>query len=308
VWVIFMIGHDCGHGSFSEYESVNAFFGHVCHGALLVPFWPWALSHHRHHLYHNHVEKDYSHPWYTPEKMLEPESGMARMVQSDSLVGYTARLVFPIVGWHMYLLGFPDGNHYIPNKTDRLWIESTPISEVYKCFVSTSVVVAFGIFWFYAMGATLAGFAYYYLAPYCVYSWWVVSVTYLQHHTPGTVVYDNNTWTFVTAAFETVDRRFGWGLDDLMHNITDGHVVHHLFFKHIPHYNLKAATVALRDYLDKAGVGDMYKFVDTPDFPYRVHKTYFDYGLTGMLVDSTHVSASHDAAKLNLANAQKKAL
>ena len=43
MWAIFMIGHDCGHGTFSEYESVNDFFGHLTHGSLLVPFYPWQV-------------------------------------------------------------------------------------------------------------------------------------------------------------------------------------------------------------------------------------------------------------------------
>jgi fatty acid desaturase len=40
----------------------------------------------------------------------------------------------------------------------------------------------------------------------------------------------------------------------MTHNITDGHVLHHLFFTKIPHYNLKRATKSVRPYLESLGV------------------------------------------------------
>ena len=60
---IFVVGHDCGHGNFSESETLNDIIGHITHGSILVPYYPWQLSHRRHHMYHNHIDKDYSHPW-----------------------------------------------------------------------------------------------------------------------------------------------------------------------------------------------------------------------------------------------------
>jgi acyl-lipid omega-3 desaturase len=53
---------------------------------------------------------------------------------------------------------------------------------------------------------------------------------------------------------ETIDREYCWGIDDAHHNITDGHVVHHLFFTKIPHYNLMKATATVRPYLERLGV------------------------------------------------------
>lgn len=66
--------------------------------------------------------------------------------------------------------------------------------------------------------------------------------------------FDDADFHFATAAMETVDRSYGWGIDDVHHNITDGHVVHHLFFTKIPHYNLKKATAAIRPHLEALGV------------------------------------------------------
>lgn len=43
MWVMFIIGHDCGHSTFSEYEIVNDIAGHLTHGSILVPFYPWQV-------------------------------------------------------------------------------------------------------------------------------------------------------------------------------------------------------------------------------------------------------------------------
>lgn len=86
-------------GTFSEYEWFNDIIGHICHASILVPFYPWQLSHRRHHMFHNHVEKDYSHPWYLPERLLREDEGLARLMDKYSFI----RVIFPFVGWPIYI-------------------------------------------------------------------------------------------------------------------------------------------------------------------------------------------------------------
>lgn len=277
MWCIFVVGHDCGHGTFSDFPILNDIIGHICHASILVPYYPWQLSHRRHHMFHNHESKDYSHPWYTPERIQRPDEGLARFMDRNPIV----RIVFPFIGWPLYLLGMPDGSHWVPFKSfffgARLWKESEGNIEAIKCILSTLVVCAVLAGSYYIFGS-LQNMALYHLLPNVMCGWWLVTVTYLQHHNHDTMVYDDSQWSFVEAAFETVDRKFGFGIDALHHHITDGHVAHHLFFTKIPHYNLPIATKAIKNYMEENGLGNMYKEDVTYDFIYRVHSYFVNIG------------------------------
>ncbi|KAE9463589.1 hypothetical protein C3L33_04492, partial [Rhododendron williamsianum] len=59
-WALFVLGHDCGHGSFSNNAMLNSVVGHVLHSSILVPYHGWRISHKTHHNNHGHVERDES--------------------------------------------------------------------------------------------------------------------------------------------------------------------------------------------------------------------------------------------------------
>jgi fatty acid desaturase len=70
-------------------------------------------------------------------------------------------------------------------------------------------------------------------------------ITYLQHQDEEIEVYEDPTWNYVKGQSQTIDRYYGFGMDTMLHHITDGHVAHHFFFTKIPHYHLLEATKAI---------------------------------------------------------------
>jgi len=55
---LWVIGHECGHGGFSESPLVNDTVGLAVHSALLVPYFSWKISHRRHHSNTNNMDRD----------------------------------------------------------------------------------------------------------------------------------------------------------------------------------------------------------------------------------------------------------
>jgi omega-3 fatty acid desaturase (delta-15 desaturase) len=262
MWCLFVDGHDCGHGSFSDSWTLNTVMGHLCHTPLLVPFSTWASSHRLHHLHHNHVKRDFSHVW-VPVHCKDRKTWLIRALQASGLT--------PLLGWPLYLAGAVDGGHWVP-LGGRLWRQCSRIDFLHSCVSSMLVLGFFAWLWRWC-DRDVATLMQYYGGSWLVFSFWLVTVTYLQHHDDAvqdTVVYGDASWTFVKGALQTVDRSYGRVIDHLSHHITDGHLVHHLFFTKIPHYHLAQATVHLYAHLEKHGIP--YKRRKTHDFVWRIFR------------------------------------
>jgi len=234
-WALFVIGHDCGHGSFSPSTRFNNFIGHISHTFILVPFHSWRLSHHLHHTYHSHVQKDHSYVATTQTKY---ES----MAPAARIYRYTFYL---FGGWPLYLLmGMADRDdyHFWPN--DALCKNEEEKSQMRE---SIAWIIGFvGILALIGYYQGLSTLLVYYLPPYIVFSMWISLVTHLHHTHPDVPWFRDPDWSYMRGALSTVDRNYG--IVEPIHHDIGTHTVHHLFNK-IPHYHLKEATVAIKPIL-----------------------------------------------------------
>ena len=213
--------------------------------------------------YHNHYKKDYSHFWcIIEEKQIVLKKTLRR-------IGYAGRYISMLFLWPIYLyLGIPDGGHLL--LYGRLW-ENTEITEKIRGYMSSILSCC-------SFCVLLFTFKYkiitYYIIPWLFYGWWLFTVTFLQHHHTNIHLYDKK-WTWVGGAFETIDRDYGSLINRLSHNITDCHVIHHLFFLKIPHYNLTKATQQLKEGLRNDNLLHLYKCEKTYHFYYYIFEYYF---------------------------------
>jgi len=235
-WALFVVGHDCGHGSFSKYKWVNNLFGHLAHTPILVPFHGWRISHRTHHNNTGNLDKDES--WYPLS-----QSEYRNLDWASHFLRYKVfLLVFPL---YLFVRSpKKEGSHFLPS-SDLF----TP-SEKSQVITSTSLwllMVSFLGFMGFQFGfLTLLNL---YIIPYFVFVVWLSLVTYL-HHTDTTVPwYRTANWNYVKGALSTIDRTYGI-FEPIHHNIGT-HVVHHIFSK-IPHYNLLEANIHLKKALGDA--------------------------------------------------------
>ncbi|XP_051131087.1 acyl-lipid omega-3 desaturase (cytochrome b5), endoplasmic reticulum-like [Andrographis paniculata] len=229
-WAIFVLGHDCGHGSFSDSPRLNTVMGHILHSSILVPYHGWRISHRTHHQNHGHVENDES--WVPlPEKLYR------KLDYSTKYLRY--KVPFPMFAYPLYLW------YRSPGKTGSHF---NPYSELFRdderqqVMTSTACWAAMVALLFCL--STIIGpllVLNLYLIPYMVFVAWLDTVTYLHHHDfqHNLPWYRGKEWSYLRGGLTTVDRDYG--IFNGIHHDIGTHVIHHLF-PQIPHYHLVEAT------------------------------------------------------------------
>lgn len=288
VWVV---GHECGHGAFSEFNQLNDVLGYILHTVLLVPYYSWKYSHHKHHQYTNHLTWGETHVPSTLGEMGSRPMTIRRWIGDDGFAVYEviAHLVF---GWPMYLLtnatggklnynGDPIADVYSdtvpfkpagaipsPNAASRFWrvrlrrmnhfigAESDVFPPAIQHLVTLSGLGCLAVVVGLVIWGSVVGWGSvlcWYVGPYLVTNMYLVTYTWLQHSHPNIPHYGDDSFTWLRGALSTIDRPYPWIIDELHHGIGTTHVLHHVDFK-IPHYNAKEASRHLA-----AKLGPLYR-------------------------------------------------
>lgn len=105
VWIL---AHEAGHGAFSVHQTLNNVVGWVLHSALLVPYFSWKFSHHRHHRFTGHMEKDMAFVPHTKadrQKRRLADLYLDRELFEDVPIVQLAKLfAHQLLGFQTYLL------------------------------------------------------------------------------------------------------------------------------------------------------------------------------------------------------------
>ncbi|KAL5721032.1 hypothetical protein ACHQM5_013640 [Ranunculus cassubicifolius] len=238
-WALFVLGHDCGHGSFSDNPKLNSIVGHFLHSFILVPYHGWRISHRTHHQNHGHVENDES---WTPlsEKIYKTLPDRTRKMR------YSVPL--PLLAYPLYLLKRSpgkSGSHFNPNSSLFQPNERYDIITSTACWLVMASLLVVASFIFGPVQILKL-----YSVPYWIFVMWLDMVTYLHHHGYDRKLpwYRGKEWSYLRGGLTTIDRDYGW-INNIHHDIGT-HVIHHLF-PQIPHYNLVEATKSAKHVLGK---------------------------------------------------------
>jgi omega-6 fatty acid desaturase (delta-12 desaturase) len=281
VWVI---GHECGHGGFSDNKLIGDAVGLVFHTILFVPYHSWAISHRTHHSHNADMELDEVHlpvhantympsaaHGYLHNAAYTEDAEQARQRFVPSTLAFLKEVNRTLIefnfihraiatfftygmGWFLYMFFNSSGRRY--EKTSIFPVNHfMPSSPIFKKNEATLVAISTGamIAWIICLYrivqvSSLATVTAHFFFPYLIVQFWLIAITLLQHTHTALPRYSSASWDYVRGALATVDRDYGAFLNWTLHNINDTHVVHHLF-SYMPHYHAMEATEAVREML-----------------------------------------------------------
>ncbi|EWC43405.1 hypothetical protein DRE_07652 [Drechslerella stenobrocha 248] len=261
---LWVLAHECGHGAFSDYKLLNNTVGFILHSSLLVPYFSWQISHHKHHKATGHMQRDMVFvPRTRAEYALKFGAKVSELMEETPIFTALHMIGQQLIGWPLYLVTNTTGHNFHERQSEGRgkgkkngWFsgvnhfnQESPLYEnKHRNLILLSDVglITMGYVLYAACqrwGA--ATVMLWYGVPYLWVNHWLVAITYLQHTDPTLPHYDSSAWNFTRGAAATIDRDFGFIGRHLLHGIIETHVAHH-YVSSIPFYNADEVTEAIK--------------------------------------------------------------
>jgi omega-6 fatty acid desaturase (delta-12 desaturase) len=226
----FVIGHDCGHRSFSNRRWINNWVGHIAMLPLIYPFHSWRLLHDIHHRHTNNMDIDNAWAPWTETEFFEASSVLKSAYRG-------------MRGWFWWLASIA---HWAALHFNPANFEPRDRQKVKR---SIAAVVVFGLIFFPALVALtgFGGLIKFWLMPWLGYHFWMSTFTLVHHTIPEIVFTPGSTWNEAEAQLSgTLHCDYPRWIEVLCHDI-NVHVPHHVSVG-VPSYNLRQAHAALKDH------------------------------------------------------------
>ncbi len=228
---LFVIGHDAGHGSFSNSSRVNRFVGHLTSIPVLWPYDVWRLSHDHHHRWTHHAEKEIAWRPLTLDEYVAMAPWKRAVYRFSRTNGF---FLASALYQAFYVIDAKNGVFFAPEDAAKLKF-SLRLTLAYSLVYLGAVAWAGGLY----------GLVFLFLIPQLVYQFWLSTFTLLHHTSPENKLLSSAVWSPERAQLTmSVQIHFPAWVDWLTHDIS-WHVPHHVSVG-IPHYRLRQAHRALR--------------------------------------------------------------
>jgi acyl-lipid omega-6 desaturase (Delta-12 desaturase) len=219
----FVIGHDCGHRSFSNKIWLNDLVGHIVLMPLIYPLHSWRLLHDKHHKHTNKMDVDNAWQPFRPQvfdNMSAVERGGYRLIRGK----------FWWIGsiFHWALVHFNKDNYASKKDWEKARFSNTVV--ILGAAIGFPILIATTGLW---------GWVSFWLMPWLVYHFWMSTFTIVHHTLPEIPFQEPDVWNEAQAQlFGTVHCDYPPGVELFCHHI-NVHIPHHVSTA-IPSYNLRS--------------------------------------------------------------------
>ena len=276
----FLIGHDCGHGSFSRHKRVNQIVGTLCTAPIFNGFRTWMLTHNHHHHFTQIRGEDVD--WSSHLVTQSEYQSLTWKEHWPIKLGYA--LPCGIFFWILWN-AMQRGARVKPMLAEAVYERNRSKirnANIAMIIVTTSIYL---LFWYFT---GFLGMIKYHGLPVLIASLLAGVMVSVGHANQNTIWYDKDSWTPVRGQLvSTYDYRFPKWLEFLVLNINI-HIPHHISVR-IPWYNLKPAATALQkefpDYYQELPFRwvDMQWIIWAPFIKKNPHKGYYQMEMSNHL-------------------------